>query len=67
MSYGVGHRCGSDVVLLWLWRRPTATAPIGTEAWELSYATGGALKKAKIIIIIMVKNALLKYHLGHHT
>ena len=28
MSCGVGHRHGSDLVLLWLWRRPAATALI---------------------------------------
>jgi len=28
MSYNVGRRCGSDPALLWLWRRPVATAPI---------------------------------------
>ena len=28
MSYGVGHRCGLDLVLLWLWCRPAATALI---------------------------------------
>ena len=27
-SYSVGHRCGLDLVLLWLWPRPAATAPI---------------------------------------
>ena len=26
MSCGVGHRCGSDPALLWLWCRPAATA-----------------------------------------
>ena len=33
MSCGVGHRCGSVLVLLWLWCRPVATAPIGPLAW----------------------------------
>ena len=28
LSCGVGRRHGSDPVLLWLWRRPAATAPI---------------------------------------
>ena len=28
MSCGVGRRRGSDLVLLWLWRRPAATALI---------------------------------------
>ena len=27
VSYGVGHTCGSDPTLLWLWRRPAAVAP----------------------------------------
>ena len=27
MSCGVGCRCSSDPVLLWLWHRPAATAP----------------------------------------
>ena len=28
VSCGVGHRRGSDLVLLWLWCRPAAEAPI---------------------------------------
>ena len=48
MSCGVGRRRGSDPMLLWLWRRPAATAPIRPLAWEPPYATGAALKhKAK--------------------
>ena len=46
-SGGVGHRQGSDPVLLWLWCRPTAAAPIQPLAWESSYAKGVALKKKK--------------------
>ena len=34
MSCGVGHRRGSDPVLLWLWCRTAAAAPIGPLAWE---------------------------------
>ena len=41
MSCGVGHRRGSDPTLLWLWRRPEATAPIRPLAWE------AALEKTK--------------------
>ena len=26
-SCGIGHRCGSDPILLWLWHRPAAAAP----------------------------------------
>ena len=47
MSCGVGHRLGSDLALLWLWRRPAATAVIGPLAWEHPYATGAALEMAK--------------------
>ena len=28
MSCGIEHRCGSDLVLLWLWCRPSATVPV---------------------------------------
>ena len=34
MSCGVGHRCGSVPMLLWLWWRPAATAPIRPLAQE---------------------------------
>ena len=44
MSCGVGHRCGSDLALLWLWCRPAAAAPIQPLAWELPYAVGVDLK-----------------------
>ena len=47
MSFGVGHRHGSDPVLLWFWHWPVAAAPIRSLAWEPPYATGTALEKAK--------------------
>ena len=47
MSCDVVCRRGSDPMLLWLWRRPVATAPIGLLAWESPYAAGAALEKAK--------------------
>ena len=47
MSCGVGPSCGSDLALLWLWRRPVATAPIQPLAWEPPYAAGSALKRPK--------------------
>ena len=40
----MGCRRGLDPVLLWLWRRLAAAAPIRTLPWELSYAMGVALK-----------------------
>ena len=47
MSYGIGHRRGSDPGLMWLWCRPATTAPIILLAWELPYAMGAALKIKK--------------------
>ena len=47
MSCGVGHRGSSDLVLLWLWHRPAATALIRPLAFEPPYATGVALKRQK--------------------
>ena len=47
MSCGVGRRGGSDLVLLWLWSRYEATAPIRPLAWEPLYAMGMALKRKK--------------------
>ena len=35
-SWGIHHWCDSDLVLLWLWCRPAAAAPIQPLAWELS-------------------------------
>ena len=45
MSCGVGRRCGSDPVLMWLWPRSVATAPIGPLTWEPPYAQGVGLKR----------------------
>ena len=42
VSCGVGCRRGSDPALLWLWRRPVATALIRPLAWEPPCAAGGA-------------------------
>ena len=47
MSCVVGHKCGFNPQLLWLWHRPAATAPIGPLAWEPPYAVGVALKDQK--------------------
>ena len=46
MSCGVGHGCGSDPMLLWLW--PAVVAPIPPVAWKLPYAMGMALKSKTI-------------------
>ena len=45
MNCDVGPRCSLDLVLLWLWYRPVAAAPIRPVAWESPSATGTALKK----------------------
>ena len=55
VSYGVGHRCGLDLALLW----PVATAPIRPLAWEPQYAAGAALEKIKIYIYLRGKIVIL--------
>ena len=47
MSCGIGHRCGSDLELLWLWCRPATIARIQPLAREPPYAIGAALKRQK--------------------
>ena len=47
MSFGLGCRRGSAMVLLWLWCRLASAAPVRLLAWELPYAAGAALKKPK--------------------
>ena len=60
MSCAVGRRCGSDPVLLWLWCRSAAVAPIGLLAWEPPYAEGAALEKSKrqkkMLFVIALEN-----------
>ena len=65
MSCSVGHRCGLDPTLLWLWCRPVDSDPIGPSAWEPPYATGAALKRTKkyiytnyILVFIRINNKL---------
>ena len=41
----MGHRHGSDLVLLWLWRRLATVAPIRPLALDPPYAAGAALKR----------------------
>ena len=45
MSGGVGCRCSSGPMLLWLWHRRVAIALIRPLAWEPPYAAGMALEK----------------------
>ena len=47
-SRGIGRRCGLDpALLLWLWCRSAAVAPIQLLAQKLPYATSIAMKKKK--------------------
>ena len=56
MSCSVGHRCGSDPALLWLWHRLAAVALIRPLAWEPPYAASVALKnkQTKVMTILNV-------------
>ena len=47
MSCGIGQRHRTYLVLLWLWRRPAAPAPIRPLAWEPPHALSVALKRPK--------------------
>ena len=47
MRCGEVHRCSSDLMLLWLWCRPAAVAPIGPLNWEHPCTMGAALKREK--------------------
>ena len=47
VSCSVRCRCGLDLALLWLWRRPATAALIQPLAWELPYAAGVVLKRQK--------------------
>ena len=47
VSCGVGRRRSSNLVVLWLWCRLAAAAPIRSLAWELPSAAGAALKSKK--------------------
>ena len=47
MSCGAGHRCGSDLTLLWLWCTLVAIALIRHLAWEPPYAGYGPKKTKK--------------------
>ena len=49
LSCAIGHRCGSDIVLLWLWSGLAAVAPIVHLAWELPCAAGVALKRNALL------------------
>ena len=47
MSCDLGCSRGLDPVLLWLWCRAAAAAPILPLAWEPPYAAGAALERQK--------------------
>ena len=48
MSCAVGGRHGSNPVLLWLWCKLAAIAPIRPVAWELPFATGAFREMGQI-------------------
>ena len=54
MSCSVGHRCGLDLVLLWLCRRLAATALIRPLAWDAEPAIQEAHGKGTEYLWILV-------------
>ena len=57
----MGHRRGSDLALLWLWRRLMATTPTGPLAWEPLYAADVALKRQKTTTTTTTKDKYNTY------
>jgi len=51
-SYCIGHRCGLDLVLWWLWGRLAAVALIRHLARELPYAADEAIKRKKVLEVV---------------
>ena len=47
MNCAIGRTRNSNPVLLWLWCRLAATAPIRPLAWEPPYASSAALRPKK--------------------
>ena len=62
VSCGVGRRCGSDMVLLWLWHRLAAVASIRPLAWEPPYSRGSGPRKGKKTKLKKNKNKKTKQH-----
>ena len=56
-----------NLVLLWLWHKPTATAPIRPLAWELPYDTCVALKKYIYIYTYIYIHICIYIYVYIHT
>ena len=50
-------------MLLWLWCRPVATAPIRPLVWEPPYAMGVALKKKKFHFLFKSDSILMDFYI----
>ena len=59
MSCDIGCSHSLDPMLLWLWHRLAAVAPIRPLAWELPRASSSALKRKIIIIIIFLNYEMI--------
>ena len=64
MSCGVGHRRGSGLVLLWLWHRLAAVAPVQPLPWEFPYATPVVLQKKFFILFCLISHLLVDTRLA---
>ena len=63
MNCGVLRICGSDLVLLWLWCRPAAVAPIQPLAWNIHMLPVQPLKAKKKKSLIFFKKGYTSYQI----
>ena len=64
-NYSIGHRCGSDLEMLWLWHRPSSSSSDLTPSMGTSVCTGTALNKNKQInnnFISTQVEGIISYH-----
>ena len=67
MNCHLSRRRSSDLALLWLWRKPAATAPIRPQAWEPPYAAGAALKRRRKTCVCVCVCVCVYMNMYMHT
>ena len=67
MNCGGGRRHISDLVLLWLWCRPSAVAPVRPLTWEPPHAAGCSPQKDKKLKKKIKKIQRIKYRIQRRS